>query len=124
EIAPANSNPGNLMRRYWEAHDLILKAMSTTDGPFNWEGEFFHYRNVNIWPRPLQQPTPPVWMTGVSVDTGRMAAERGHVVGTLVSPSAAGPVFEAHRKRARELGLSPNPGRFASAAVVGVGTTP
>jgi alkanesulfonate monooxygenase SsuD/methylene tetrahydromethanopterin reductase-like flavin-dependent oxidoreductase (luciferase family) len=35
EIAPANSNPANLMRRYWEAHDLILKAMSTTDGPFN-----------------------------------------------------------------------------------------
>ena len=58
EIAPANSNPANLMRRYWEAHDLILKALSTTDGPFNWEGEFFHYRNVNIWPRPLQQPTP------------------------------------------------------------------
>jgi alkanesulfonate monooxygenase SsuD/methylene tetrahydromethanopterin reductase-like flavin-dependent oxidoreductase (luciferase family) len=53
EIAPANSNPANLMRRYWEAHDLILKAMSTTDGPFNWEGEFFHYRNVNIWPRPV-----------------------------------------------------------------------
>ena len=82
EIAPANSNPANLMRRYWEAHDLILKAMSTTDGPFSWEGEFFHYRNVNIWPRPLQQPTPPVWMTGLSVETGRMAAERGHVVGT------------------------------------------
>jgi alkanesulfonate monooxygenase SsuD/methylene tetrahydromethanopterin reductase-like flavin-dependent oxidoreductase (luciferase family) len=91
EIAPANSNPANLMRRYWEAHDLILKAMSTTDGPFNWEGEFFHYRNVNIWPRPYQQPTPPVWMTGLSVETGRMAAERGHVVGTLLSLSAAGP---------------------------------
>jgi alkanesulfonate monooxygenase SsuD/methylene tetrahydromethanopterin reductase-like flavin-dependent oxidoreductase (luciferase family) len=30
EIAPANSNPANLMRRYWEAHDLILKAMSTS----------------------------------------------------------------------------------------------
>src|SRR6266480_736842 len=96
EIAPANSNPANLMRRYWEAHDLILKAMSTTDGPFNWEGEFFHYRNVNIWPRPLQQPTPPVWMTGLSVETGRMAAERGHVVGTLLSLSAAGPMFEAY----------------------------
>ena len=98
EIAPANSNPANLMRRYWEAHDLILKAMSTTDGPFNWEGEFFHYRNVNVWPRPLQQPTPPVWMTGVSVDTGRMAAERGHVVGTL----AVGP-----RRRTVVRGLSP-----------------
>jgi alkanesulfonate monooxygenase SsuD/methylene tetrahydromethanopterin reductase-like flavin-dependent oxidoreductase (luciferase family) len=74
--------------------------MSTTDGPFNWEGEFFHYRNVNIWPRPYQQPTPPVWMTGLSTETGRMAAERGHVVGTLLSLSAAGPMFEAYRKRA------------------------
>jgi len=123
EIAPANSNPANLMRRYWEAHDLILKAMSTTDGPFNWEGEFFHYRNVNIWPRPYQQPTPPVWMTGLSVETGRMAAERGHVVGTLLSLSAAGPMFEAYRKRARELGWTAGPDRFAYAAVVGVGAT-
>ena len=88
------------MRRYWEAHDLIIKAMSTTDGPFNWEGEYFHYRNVNIWPRPLQQPTPPVWMTGLSVETGRLAAERGHVVGTLLSGSVAKPMFDAYRKRA------------------------
>ena len=33
EIAPANSNPGRLMRRYWEAHDLIIKALSTTHRP-------------------------------------------------------------------------------------------
>ena len=123
EIAPANSNPANLMRRYWEAHDLILKAMSTTDGPFSWEGEFFHYRNVNIWPRPVQQPTPPVWMTGLSPETGRMAAERGHVVGTLLSLSAAGPMFDAYRQRAQELGWTAGPDRFAYAGVVGVGTT-
>jgi alkanesulfonate monooxygenase SsuD/methylene tetrahydromethanopterin reductase-like flavin-dependent oxidoreductase (luciferase family) len=123
EIAPANSNPANLMRRYWEAHDLILKAMSTTDGPFNWEGEFFHYRNVNIWPRPYQQPTPPVWMTGLSTETGRMAAEHGHVVGTLLSLSAAGPMFAAYRKRAQELGWTAGPDRFAYAAVVGVGAS-
>jgi alkanesulfonate monooxygenase SsuD/methylene tetrahydromethanopterin reductase-like flavin-dependent oxidoreductase (luciferase family) len=123
EIAPANSNPANLMRRYWEAHDLILKAMSTTDGPFSWEGEFFHYRNVNIWPRPYQQPTPPVWMTGLSPETGRMAAEHGHVVGTLLSLSAAGPMFDAYRKRAQELGWIAGPDRFAYAGVVGVGTT-
>ncbi|HUA51070.1 MAG TPA: LLM class flavin-dependent oxidoreductase [Candidatus Sulfotelmatobacter sp.] len=123
EIAPANSNPANLMRRYWEAHDLILKAMSTTDGPFNWEGEFFHYRNVNIWPRPFQQPTPPVWMTGLSLDTGRMAAERGHVLGTLLSGSGAGPMFDAYRTRAQELGWTAGPDRFAYAAVVGVGAT-
>lgn len=123
EIAPANSNPANLMRRYWEAHDLILQALSTTDGPFNWEGEFFHYRNVNIWPRPIQQPTPPVWMTGLSPETGRLAAERGHVVGTLLSSGVATPMYEAYRQRARELGWQAGPDRFAYAAVVGVGAT-
>jgi len=123
EIAPANSNPGRLMRRYWEAHDLILKALSTTTGPFSWEGEFFHYRNVNIWPRPIQQPTPPVWMTGMSVETGVMAAERGHVVGTLLSGGLAKPMYDAYRKRARELGREAKTDRFAYAAIIGVGHT-
>ena len=123
EIHPANTNPARLMRRYWEAHDLIIKAMSTTTGPFNWEGEYFQYRNVNIWPRPLQQPTPPVWMTGLSVESGIMAAEKGHVIGTLLSGSVAGPMFDAYRKRAKELGRTAGPDRFAYAACVGVGAT-
>ncbi|MGI9480516.1 MAG: LLM class flavin-dependent oxidoreductase [Hyphomicrobiaceae bacterium] len=123
EIHPANSNPARLMRRYWEAHDLIIKAMSTTDGPFNWEGEYYHYRNVNVWPRPMQQPTPPVWMTGLSTASGVMAAERGHVIATLLSGSIAGPMFEAYRERARELGWEAGPDRFAYAACIGVGET-
>jgi alkanesulfonate monooxygenase SsuD/methylene tetrahydromethanopterin reductase-like flavin-dependent oxidoreductase (luciferase family) len=123
EIHPANSNPARLMRRYWEAHDLILKALSTTDGPFSWEGEYYHYRAVNIWPRPIQQPTPPVWMTGLSVDSGIAAAERGHVIATLLSGSVAKPMFDAYRKRAAELGRPASPDRFAYAACVGVGAT-
>ncbi|HEY3849007.1 MAG TPA: LLM class flavin-dependent oxidoreductase [Acetobacteraceae bacterium] len=123
EIAPANSNPARLMRRYWEAHDLILKALSTTDGPFNWEGEYFHYRNVNIWPRPIQLPTPPVWMTGMSVDSGRIAAERGHVIGTLLSGGTAKPMYDMYRETAREHGWEAGPDRMAYAAVVGVGHT-
>lgn len=123
EIQPANSAPATLMRRYWEAHDLILKALTTRDGPFNWEGEFFHYRNVNVWPRPLQQPTPPVWMTGLSAETGRMAAEHGHVVGTLLSGGIAKPMFDAYRQRAQELGWVAGPDRLAYAAIIGVGQT-
>jgi alkanesulfonate monooxygenase SsuD/methylene tetrahydromethanopterin reductase-like flavin-dependent oxidoreductase (luciferase family) len=123
EIAPANSNPARLMRRYWEAHDLILKALSTTDGPFNWEGEYFHYRNVNIWPRPVQQPTPPVWMTGMSVESGRLAAERRHVIGTLLSAGTAKPMYDMYRQTARANGWEAGADRFAYAAVVGVGHT-
>ncbi len=123
EVQPANSNPARLMRRYWEAHDLILKALATSDGPFSWEGEFYHYRSVNIWPRPIQSPTPPIWMTGLSAGTGRAAAERGHVVGTLLSGGVAKPMFDAYRKRAAELGWTAGPDRLAYAAVIGVGHT-
>ncbi|PON16780.1 LLM class flavin-dependent oxidoreductase [Candidatus Entotheonella serta] len=121
EIAPANSNPGRLMERFWEAHNLILKALSTHDGPFNWEGEHYHYRKVNIWPRPWQQPHPPVWITGLSPGTGRVVAERGHVVAALLSGGIAEGLFDAYRQRAAELGWVAPPDRFAYCALVGVG---
>jgi len=37
-----------MMERFWEAHDLIVKAWTSHDGPFNWEGKYFHHRQVNI----------------------------------------------------------------------------
>jgi alkanesulfonate monooxygenase SsuD/methylene tetrahydromethanopterin reductase-like flavin-dependent oxidoreductase (luciferase family) len=36
--------------RYWEAIDLISKALTSHDGPFSWEGKHFTHRHVNIWP--------------------------------------------------------------------------
>jgi alkanesulfonate monooxygenase SsuD/methylene tetrahydromethanopterin reductase-like flavin-dependent oxidoreductase (luciferase family) len=37
----------------------------TKPGPFRWEGEHFHYRYVNPWARPFQDPHPPIWIPGV-----------------------------------------------------------
>ena len=71
EIVPSNARPVRVMDRFWEAHDLILKALTTHDGPFSWEGEYFQYRSVNIWPRPFQQPHPPVWSTSSSLGSAR-----------------------------------------------------
>src|SRR5215813_4458311 len=51
EFAPSNQNPVRVMDRFWEAHDFIIKAMSSHDAPFNWESEFFHYRHVNVCTR-------------------------------------------------------------------------
>lgn len=57
-----------------EAHDLIVQAW-TRPGPFAFEGEHFNYRYVNIWPRPIQQPHPPIWLPGsVSSETIDTAA--------------------------------------------------
>jgi alkanesulfonate monooxygenase SsuD/methylene tetrahydromethanopterin reductase-like flavin-dependent oxidoreductase (luciferase family) len=123
EIAPANMNPARLMDRFWEAHDLILKALSTHDGPFNWESENYHYRQVNIWPRPWQQPHPPVWITALSPHSGRAIAERRHVAAALLSGGIASGMFNAYRERAAEQGWAAPNDRFAYCVLVGVGDT-
>jgi alkanesulfonate monooxygenase SsuD/methylene tetrahydromethanopterin reductase-like flavin-dependent oxidoreductase (luciferase family) len=87
EVLPANSRPTGMHDRMWEAHDLILKAWETTDGPFSWEGHW-HYRYVNLWPRPYQQPRPPVWVTGTSPSSIPPIAERGHVMACFVTGGA------------------------------------
>ena len=79
EAAPANVMPFRGTERLWEAHDLIKKAWTTHDGPFNFEGRWFHSRQVNIWPRPYQQPHPPVWVTIGSAATAVPVAEHNYI---------------------------------------------
>ena len=93
EIAPANVYPYRGTEKLWEAHDLITKAWTTHDGPFNFEGRWFHARQVNIWPRPFQQPQPPVWVTMGSAGSAAQVAQRGHI----------GAVFLAGYPRIREI---------------------
>jgi alkanesulfonate monooxygenase SsuD/methylene tetrahydromethanopterin reductase-like flavin-dependent oxidoreductase (luciferase family) len=79
EAAPANVLPFRGAERLWEAHDLILKAWTTHDGPFNFEGRWFRGRQINIWPRPYQQPHPPVWITMGSAASAARVAPHRHV---------------------------------------------
>ena len=79
EIAPANAYPYRGSEKLWEAHDLIMKAWTHHEGPFNFEGRWFHARQVNIWPRPYQQPHPPVWVTMGSAGSAAQVAQRKHV---------------------------------------------
>ena len=56
----AGITPIEQRERYYEAHDLILKAW-TADDIFAWNGKYYQLPKVNVWPRPIQQPHPPVW---------------------------------------------------------------
>ncbi|HEX3952453.1 MAG TPA: LLM class flavin-dependent oxidoreductase [Stellaceae bacterium] len=124
EISPANTNPADLVDRFWEAHDLILKAMTTHDGPFNWEGTHFQYRSVNVWPRPYQQPHPPVWTPVGSEGSAREAAARGITIGVLNTGWVRTPaIFSAYRKSAEAAGREPRQDKLAYMALIGVGDT-
>ena len=67
-------NPAHARERFYEAHDLILKAW-TEPGPFEFIGKHYQIRYVNSWPRPLQQPHPEIWIPGVgSLETMEFVA--------------------------------------------------
>src|ERR1700757_2619435 len=76
-------NPSQLRDRYHEAHDLILRAWTERD-TFAFNGRFNQQRYVNIWPRPIQTPHPPVWIPGGgSVETWQWCAAKDYVYSYL-----------------------------------------
>ena len=54
------SNPVHSLERHKEAAELVIRAWTET-GPFSFEGKHYHLEYVNLWPRPYQQPHPPIW---------------------------------------------------------------
>lgn len=75
--------PLTLRDKYREAHELILKAWTTPE-PFAFNGKFTQIRYVNIWPRPLQKPHPPIWIPGGgSVETWDWVAQHDYMYAFL-----------------------------------------
>ena len=106
EMASSNANPVNNVERYWEAIDLITKALTHHQGPFSWEGKHYTHRHVNIWPRPWQQPHPRMWSATGDPDTCAEVGRRGlvHVL-ILRGPDGTRRAYAAHRKARVEAGL-------------------
>jgi len=46
--------------RFEEAVDIILKAW--TEDVFSYDGKFWSYKDIAIWPKPYQKPYPSVWV--------------------------------------------------------------
>jgi len=107
EVFAANTNPTQTVERLWEAIDLIVKAWTTHDGPFSFEGRFTHRRAVNVWPRPYQSPHPPIWITGSSdFEAIRKVASRGYTFATFLQPhDSVRKMFDAYRSAYRDCGL-------------------
>jgi len=93
-------NPTFVRERYREAHDLIVEAW-TRPGPFHFEGTHYDFRFVNVWPRPLQRPHPPIWVPGSgSVETIRWVAERRYPF--IALPYSPYQVMKGHYDLLRE----------------------
>ncbi len=91
-FAGFNVSTSNRAGRFDEALTVIRQAW--LDGPVNFEGDHFRYRNVQVVPKPIQRPGPPVRMAANSDESfARAAADHWRV---FASPITA---FEADLDR-------------------------
>jgi alkanesulfonate monooxygenase SsuD/methylene tetrahydromethanopterin reductase-like flavin-dependent oxidoreductase (luciferase family) len=75
-------NPAEGRERLLEGMALVIKAL-TEPQPFSWEGRYYQFRTVSVWPRPVQQPLPPMVVATRSDDMLQYAAR--HKMGLAVS---------------------------------------
>jgi alkanesulfonate monooxygenase SsuD/methylene tetrahydromethanopterin reductase-like flavin-dependent oxidoreductase (luciferase family) len=71
--------------RFHETVDIVLKAWSSDK--LTYQGKFFAYDGVEVLPKPLQQPHPPVWMAASSLPAIEWAAGKGFAI--LMDPHSS-----------------------------------
>jgi alkanesulfonate monooxygenase SsuD/methylene tetrahydromethanopterin reductase-like flavin-dependent oxidoreductase (luciferase family) len=103
------TNPAESRERFEEALELIVKAW-TEPQPFGWQGRFYEYRAISIWPRPIQTPHPPIYMSGSSPESGEFAARNHLSLGfAFTNVPLASRAADYYRAQASACGWTPTP---------------
>ena len=109
EYVTYNYNPSESRARFAEGLEIIRRAW-TEPQPFGWQGRYYQYRSISIWPRPVQRPHPPMYMSGSSPEAGEFAAEQhiglGFAFTTIGAATKASAYYQA---QCREQGWEPTP---------------
>jgi len=109
EMMTYDLNPGESRERTDEGMELILRAWKETQ-PFGWQGRYFHYRTVSVWPRPLQEPLPPIYALGTSQEASDFAARHHVGLGVSFGPfDVMGKVTAYYREQCARYDWQPEP---------------
>jgi alkanesulfonate monooxygenase SsuD/methylene tetrahydromethanopterin reductase-like flavin-dependent oxidoreductase (luciferase family) len=84
-----------------------------TESVWSFEGEFFNLKDCAIWPRPLQQPHPPIWIAARSAESIEWCVKR-HLPCAQVYQTTGQieDTFNYYRSKAREDGWEAKPEHF------------
>jgi alkanesulfonate monooxygenase SsuD/methylene tetrahydromethanopterin reductase-like flavin-dependent oxidoreductase (luciferase family) len=116
-------NPTETRGRSLESMELILKAL-TEPQPFGWEGRFYQFRMVAVWPRPLQQPLPPTYVLTRSPESAEFAARHHLGLGVSFAPlKTTVEVIKHFRAMCAERGWEPTVDDLIFRATIMVGET-
>ncbi len=118
------ANPAFSHARFQEAHDLVVH-MWTRPGPFAFEGKYYKFKYVNPWPRPYQEPHPPIFIpSSGSLSTIKWAAEHRYTYCQTLAPIAAvARTFQLYREAAEQAGYQASPDQLAWSNAIYVADT-
>ena len=74
----------NDRERLREALEVILKVWSSQEAAH--AGEFWKFDALSLYPRPIQQPRPPIWVAGTSAEGLGWAGRQGYHIMTVGHP--------------------------------------
>lgn len=118
--------PAETRLRFDENLEFVLKAWQEHE-PFAWNGKFSQHHAVNIWPRPLQSPHPPVWITGIgNPRTMEFTLDRGfgfNYFGWFGIKATGKRIFDRFWDIAEKMGKEPNPYRVGFMQTIAVAET-
>jgi alkanesulfonate monooxygenase SsuD/methylene tetrahydromethanopterin reductase-like flavin-dependent oxidoreductase (luciferase family) len=115
-------SPATLREKYREGVNLIMRAWREPD-VFSFNGKYTQLRYVNVWPRPMQKPNPPVWVPGgASVETWDWCVENDFLYANLsyFGYLEAKKVLDGFWKTVERHKVEPNPYRAGFLQFVGV----
>jgi alkanesulfonate monooxygenase SsuD/methylene tetrahydromethanopterin reductase-like flavin-dependent oxidoreductase (luciferase family) len=94
--------------RFEEGLELMRKAW--TSSSFAFEGKYTQLAECTIYPRPLQQPHPKIWITALSPETLRWAGQQQFPVASIFLPlNPTKAAFDSYRDAARDAGHAVGP---------------
>ncbi|HLF79140.1 MAG TPA: LLM class flavin-dependent oxidoreductase [Dehalococcoidia bacterium] len=106
-----NVDPTESRGRFEEAYELIRTAW--TQPVWSYKGRFFNFEDCALWPRPLQQPHPPIWVAARSAESLEWcAAKRLPVAQVYSTTGQIEDTFGYYRQVAGEQGWEPAPEQF------------
>jgi alkanesulfonate monooxygenase SsuD/methylene tetrahydromethanopterin reductase-like flavin-dependent oxidoreductase (luciferase family) len=124
EYISLRADPSTSRERFWEAHDLIIKAW-TEPGPFEWLGEGYDLPYVNPWPTTYQKPHPPIWIPGQgSRETIEACARLRYPFAMVFAPISFTKInYQMYRDAAAKEGYEPDPEQLGFSALLYVADT-
>jgi alkanesulfonate monooxygenase SsuD/methylene tetrahydromethanopterin reductase-like flavin-dependent oxidoreductase (luciferase family) len=103
------STKGDTRSMTQEGIELIRKAWTHTE-PFAWNGKHYQFELVSVWPRPRQNPHPPIYGSGNSDESIIFAAERGMGIAfSFAPPDVTKKWIDLYRREAARCGWTPTP---------------